>query len=228
MAVAEHGAAVLEQIAHQRAALDAARGSEEQLAAVTLLAESLDLRDTGTALHSKTVGGYARAIAHELGLPAERVARVQIAGILHDLGKLAIPDAVLHKPGALDDAEWQEIRRHPEIGARILTHAGLTDVAAWVYAHHERIDGRGYPLGLTGDQIPLEARILAVADAYEAMIADRPYRAGMDAAAAIAELSDCAGSQFDPTVVDALLRTLAPPILRVAPRLPSTGATSKI
>ena len=130
--------------------------------------------------------------------------------MLHDLGKLAIPDAVLHKPGALDDAEWQEIRRHPEVGARILTHAGLSDVAAWVYAHHERLDGTGYPLGLAGEEIPLEARILAVADAYEAMIADRPYRAGMDAAAAIAELLACAGSQFDPAVVEAFLPTVDP------------------
>ena len=208
MAVAEHGAAVLEQIAHQRAALDAARGSEEQLAAVKLLAESLDLRDAGTARHSQTVSGYARAIAHALGLPAERVARIEIAGVLHDLGKLAIPDAVLHKPGALDDAEWQEIRRHPEVGARILTHAGLNDVAAWVYAHHERLDGTGYPLGLAGSEIPLEARILAVADAYEAMTADRPYRAGMDTAAATTELLACAGSQFDPAVVEAFLPTV--------------------
>ena len=208
MAVAEHGAAVLEQIAHQRAALDAARGSEEQLAAVLLLAESVDLRDADTARHSQTVGSYARAIAQALDLPPERVARVQIAGVLHDLGKLAIPDAVLHKPGALDDAEWQEIRRHPEIGARILAHAGLTDVAEWVYAHHERIDGNGYPLGLAGEQIPLEARILAVADAFEAMIADRPYRAGVDASAAIAELLACAGSQFDPRVVEAFLPTV--------------------
>jgi HD-GYP domain-containing protein (c-di-GMP phosphodiesterase class II) len=101
------------------------------------------------------------------------------------------------------------MRRHPETGARILSHAGLVDIAAWVHAHHERVDGRGYPLELMGDDIPLEARILAVADAYEAMIADRPYRAGMSREAAQEELRANAGTQFDPAVVAAFLRTLA-------------------
>jgi putative nucleotidyltransferase with HDIG domain len=202
MAVADHGAAVLEQLAEAEAA-----GAEQQLTAVLLLAESLDLRDTGTARHSQTVGELARATAHELGLPYERVERIRVAGVLHDLGKLAIPDAILHKPGRLDDAEWREMHRHPETGARILAHAGLQDIAGWVHAHHERVDGRGYPRGLTGAQIPLEAKILAVADAYEAMIADRPYRAGLEPAIAQAELRDCAGTQFDPAVVDAFLRT---------------------
>jgi putative nucleotidyltransferase with HDIG domain len=207
MAVADHGAAVLEQVADVEAA-----GSEQQLAAVLLLAESLDLRDAATARHSLSVGEFARATAHELGLAAARVERIRVAGVLHDLGKLAIPDAILHKPGRLDDAEWREMSRHPETGARILTHAGLHDIAGWVHAHHERVDGRGYPLGVADADIPLEAKVLAVADAYEAMIADRPYRAGMDAAAAQQELRDCAGTQFDPAVVDALVavRTGAP------------------
>jgi diguanylate cyclase (GGDEF)-like protein len=202
MAVADHGAAVLEQLADAEAA-----GAEQQLTAVLLLAESLDLRDTGTARHSQTVGELARATAHELGLPAERIERIRVAGVLHDLGKLAIPDAILHKPGRLDEAEWREMHRHPETGARILAHAGLHDIAGWVHAHHERVDGRGYPSGLRGADIPMEAKILAVADAYEAMIADRPYRAGLDPAIAQAELRDCAGTQFDPDVVDAFLRT---------------------
>ncbi|HEY7077533.1 MAG TPA: diguanylate cyclase [Solirubrobacteraceae bacterium] len=203
MAVADHGAAVLEQIAGEDA-------DQHQLAAVLLLAESLDLRDAGTALHSQTVGELARATAEELGLPADRVERVRVAGVLHDVGKLAIPDAILHKPGKLNDAEWREMRRHPEIGARILAHAGLGDIAGWVQAHHERVDGRGYPLGLSDAAIPLEAKVLAVADAFEAMIADRPYRAGMDPAAALQELRECAGAQFDQAVVDAFLRTRAP------------------
>jgi HD-GYP domain-containing protein (c-di-GMP phosphodiesterase class II) len=101
------------------------------------------------------------------------------------------------------------MRRHPEIGARILSHAGLGDIAGWVHAHHERVDGRGYPLGLAAGEIPVEAKILAVADAFEAMIADRPYRAGMDPAAALQELRACAGTQFDQAVVDAFLRTRA-------------------
>jgi HD-GYP domain-containing protein (c-di-GMP phosphodiesterase class II) len=128
--------------------------------------------------------------------------------VLHDLGKLGIADAILHKPGPLDEAEWREMRRHPEVGARILEHAGMRDIAVWVKAHHERIDGRGYPDGLTGAEISLEARILAVADAYEAMVADRPYRAGMTSDLACAELLRCAGSQFDPDVVGAFLRAL--------------------
>jgi diguanylate cyclase (GGDEF)-like protein len=211
MAVANHGAAMLEQIAHEHAVLEAASalGSAQQLSAVMLLAESLDLRDAGTAHHCQTVGQFTRAIADELGLASDRVQRLYVAGVLHDLGKLAVPDALLHKPGPLDDAEWREMRRHPETGARILSHAGLLDIAAWVHAHHERIDGRGYPLGLMDDDIPLEARILAVADAYEAMIADRPYRAGMSREAAQEELRANAGTQFDAAVVKAFLRTLA-------------------
>ncbi len=115
--------------------------------------------------------------------------------------------------------------RHPEIGARILEHAGLRDIAAWVLAHHERLDGRGYPGGLAADEIPLEARILAVADAYEAMIADRPYRRGMPAEEARAELERCAGTQFDPTVVEAFLGTLRAP--RPRPRLGATRLATR-
>ncbi|MGH2968593.1 MAG: HD-GYP domain-containing protein, partial [Solirubrobacteraceae bacterium] len=153
------------------------------------------------------VGAYARATAAALGLAPKRVERLHAAGVLHDLGKLGVADAILHKPGAPDEPEWREIRRHPEIGARILEHAGLRDIAGWVRAHHERIDGRGYPHALSADEIPLEARILAVADAYEAMIADRPYRAGMAAEDARAELLRCAGTQFDREVVEAFLGT---------------------
>jgi diguanylate cyclase (GGDEF)-like protein len=209
MAVADHAALVIEQIQHEEAALAAVGriGAAERLAAVMLLAETLDLRDAGTADHSRTVGEFAAATAAALGLEPERVERLRAAGVLHDLGKLAVRDATLHKPGKLDDEEWREIRRHPEVGAQVLAHAGLGDIAAWVRGHHERLDGRGYPDGLSGDAIPLEARILAVADAYEAMIADRPYRAGMAAAEAREELERCAGTQFDADVVRAFLGT---------------------
>lgn len=188
--------------------LERTDGSAAQMAAVIMLAEAMDLRDAGTARHSQTVGRYAEAIAATLSLEPERVERVRVAGVLHDIGKLAVPDSILHKPGKLDDAEWAEIQRHPEMGAQILESAGLRDVAAWVRAHHERIDGRGYPGALPDADIPLEAKVLAVADAYEAMIADRPYRAGMSQAEARAELRRCAGSQFDAAVVDAFLRVL--------------------
>jgi putative nucleotidyltransferase with HDIG domain len=163
------------------------------------------MRDHSTAEHARTVGRLARQTAEAIGLDPARVERIAAAGILHDLGKLGIADAILHKPGSLDDAEWREIKRHPEVGARILEHAGMSDIARWVAQHHERIDGRGYPIGLEAQQIALEARILAVADAYEAMVADRPYRAGMPAADARDELQRCAGTQFDAEVVQAFL-----------------------
>ena len=185
------------------------RAGREHVAAVLILAETLDLRDSGTALHSRTVGRYAEQTAVELGLPPERVDRIRLAGLLHDVGKLGVPDHVLQKPGRLEPDEWAEIRKHPELGARILAGANLDDIAGWVLAHHERPDGGGYPYGLPAEQIPLEARILAVADAYEAMTADRVYRAGLGHDAATAELRAGAGRQFDEAIVDAFLAALA-------------------
>jgi diguanylate cyclase (GGDEF)-like protein/putative nucleotidyltransferase with HDIG domain len=189
---------------------DAGGAAREQLAAAMLLAETLDLRDVGTARHSQTVGRYAEGIARTLGLSDERVERIRAAGVLHDIGKLGVADAVLKKPGPLNDDEWVEMRRHPELGARILDHANLRDISGWVLAHHERVDGRGYPHGMAGAEIPLEARILAVADAYEAMTADRAYRAALGHDAAQAELRAGSGTQFDPQVVEAFLAVLAP------------------
>ncbi|MEA2478495.1 MAG: hypothetical protein QOJ07_417, partial [Thermoleophilaceae bacterium] len=119
-----------------------------------------------------------------------------------------IPEAILAKPGWLEDSDWDEVQRHPEIAARILRGANFDDVSSWVHAHHERLDGSGYPRGLTGSAIPLEARILAVADAYEAMRCDRPYRPALSAPAARAELKRCAGTQFDDRVVAAFLELL--------------------
>ncbi|HEY1274168.1 MAG TPA: diguanylate cyclase [Thermoleophilaceae bacterium] len=188
-----------------------ARGLEGDIQLHTLLslAEALDLRDTGTASHSRTVGRYCAIVARELGLPPERVVRIETAGVLHDIGKIGIPDAILAKPGRLTAVELREIRTHPEIGAQILSARGFEDIRAWVLAHHERPDGRGYPNGLSGGEIPLEARILAVADAYEAMTADRPYRTAVQFEGARAELLRCAGTQFDGRVVSALLSGLA-------------------
>jgi diguanylate cyclase (GGDEF)-like protein/putative nucleotidyltransferase with HDIG domain len=192
--------------------LDAVRETDgaarEQLAAAMLLAETLDLRDVGTARHSETVGHYAEQIARRLGWELTRVERVRAAGNLHDIGKLGITDAILHKAGRLEPNEWAEMRRHPELGARILEHANLRDIAAWVLAHHERVDGRGYPRGAAGDAIPPEARILAVADAYEAMTADRPYRRALPEPEARAELRRGVGAQFDGRVVEAFIAVL--------------------
>jgi diguanylate cyclase (GGDEF)-like protein/putative nucleotidyltransferase with HDIG domain len=188
---------------------EAGRGADEvQLATLVSLAEALDLRDTGTADHSWTVGRYCALIAAELGLPPERVKRIEVAGILHDIGKIGLQDAILQKPGPLGRTELAEIRTHPEIGAQVLNSRGLEDVREWVLAHHERPDGKGYPCGLTDSEIPVEAKILAVADAYEAMTADRVYRPGIDERAARAELLRCSGDQFDSRVVAAFLTVL--------------------
>ena len=134
---------------------------------------------------------------------------MRLAGVLHDVGKIGVSDRVLTKPGPLDPDEWQQMRTHPEIAARLLAHPEFEDLRSWVLAHHERPDGKGYPAGLAGEEIPLEARILAVADAYEAMTADRSYRSALGDEAARAELQAGAGTQFDARVVAALLDALS-------------------
>jgi putative nucleotidyltransferase with HDIG domain len=181
---------------------------ELQLATVIALAEALDIRDSGNGEHSQAVGRYAELAARELGFDEEHVERVRIAGVLHDIGKIGVSDGVLMKPGPLDASEWKEVRTHPEIGARLLSRPEFDDLRGWILAHHERPDGRGYPHGLAGDEIPVEARILAVADAYQAMTAERVYRSALGESAARAELRAGAGTQFDAAVVDVFLRVL--------------------
>jgi diguanylate cyclase (GGDEF)-like protein/putative nucleotidyltransferase with HDIG domain len=202
---------VFEPLAARDRSVRAAHAQEENedhLRSVIALAEAIDARDPSTYAHSRTVGGLAARIADRLGRSGERVEEVRVAGLLHDIGKVAVPDAILHKRGPLLDSEWRQVRRHPEVGSSILIHRMMGEIREWVLRHHERPDGKGYPGGLTGDAIPVEARILAVADAYEAMISDRPYRRGMDPAAAQAELARCCGTQFDGAVVDAFLSAL--------------------
>src|SRR3954452_3070602 len=172
------------------------------------IAQELDLRDAGTARHCQTVACYAEAIARELELDDDVVESVRLAGLLHDVGKVGVPGQIVAKPGPLSDHEWFEMRHHPRIGADILGDAGLDDIREWVLAHHERPDGEGYPRGLEGDQIPLEARILAVADAYEAMTNDRCYRDSIGRERAVAELRRGSGRQFDEIVVDAFICVL--------------------
>ena len=181
----------------------------EHLATVLALAEALDVRDAATAQHSETVGRYAELIAREIGLRPDVVGRLRLAGMLHDIGKIAVPDLLLRKPAPLSDDEWVEMRRHAEIGARILANARLADIGEWVLAHPERPDGDGFPFGISNGEIPLESRILAVADAYEAMTADRAYKAAMSPQDACDELRRCAGTQFDPRVVEAFISALA-------------------
>ena len=182
--------------------------SQAQLATVLGLAEALDQRDSYTAKHSQTVGLVCEMMARELGLDEARVQRVRLAGILHDIGKIGVPDSILGKPGRLTEEEMDQMRRHPELGARILVGGELDDVREWILAHHERPDGTGYPKGLTSKEIPLEAAILAVGDAYEAMTSDRVYRRSIGERAARQELRKSAGTQFNERVVDALLRVL--------------------
>jgi len=182
---------------------------ERYIAVMLDLAETVDLRFSGTARHSETVGRYAEMMARELGLSQQRIERVRLAGMLHDVGKVAVPDSILHKPAKLSDDEFTTIKRHPELGAQIIEHPSLADVSEWVGTHHERPDGRGYPRGLSAVEIAVEAQIIAVADAYEAMTSDRAYRGSIGQEAAREELLRCAGSQFDPAVVDAFVGLLA-------------------
>jgi putative nucleotidyltransferase with HDIG domain len=188
--------------------------AEARLATLLALTEALDLRDHGTPEHCRAVGRYAAMTAQELGFDDAQVERVRVAGTLHDVGKVGISESILRKPGPLSEEERAEVQRHPELGAQILSGASFDDVREWVLAHHERPDGKGYPLGLRGDEIPIEASILAVADSYEAMTADRAYRPAMSDDAAREELSACAGHQFAPEVVEAFLRAAARQIER--------------
>jgi two-component system cell cycle response regulator len=156
--------------------------------------------------HSQGVADLAEAVARRLGVSDETAREVRAAAALHDIGKAAIPDAILSKPGPLDDVEWAFMRRHTLIGERIVASAhALTNVARLVRSSHERWDGGGYPDGLAGDDIPLGARIIFVCDAFDAMLADRPYSAGLSFESALSELERCAGTQFDPQVVDAFV-----------------------
>jgi diguanylate cyclase (GGDEF)-like protein len=178
------------------------------LDALLSLAEALDMRETGSATHCRRVGRLAELTARELGLAPDAVERVRLAGILHDVGRVALPDALVRKSGPLSDDEWTLMRTHPEIGARMIATTRHNDISSWVLLHHERPDGRGYPEGRRAEGVPLEAWIVGVADAYEAMTRDRPHRAALDADAAAAELRSQAGRQFPPEVVEALLRTV--------------------
>ncbi|WP_051807422.1 diguanylate cyclase [Actinoplanes subtropicus] len=173
------------------------------------LAISSDLREGNLGAHSRQVADLSAAVARRLGLADEDVLRVQLGGWLHDVGKIAVPDAVLVKPGPLTDAERCTVGTHSAVGADLLRHfPELAPACAAVRHHHERFDGTGYPDGLAGDQIPLDARIVAAADAYSAMTADRPYRSPRTTAEAIGELRDSAGTQLDPVVVAALVEEL--------------------
>jgi diguanylate cyclase (GGDEF)-like protein len=177
-----------------------------RLRAAKNLVRFLDARHPSTANHSEVVSGLAEAIGLQLGVEAEMVDDLRLAGLLHDLGKIGLPDAILNAPRRLTAEEYEIVKRHPEFGHSLLDGLGIDPVEEWVLHHHEHWDGSGYPDGLAGDAIPLGARIILVADAFEAITANRPYRRAQSIDAALAELLDKAGTQFDPAVVEALAR----------------------
>lgn len=160
--------------------------------------------DSDLFVHGFKVGKLAERIAVALGLGDGYATRIRLAGELHDIGKLAIPRAVLTKPGPLTGGERRAIERHPVVGAAILQLAGLPRHARWVRHHHERMDGRGYPDGLAAHEIPLPSRIILAADAFDALTSDRPYRRAQSSNEALAELAAHSGSQFDPACIAAL------------------------
>jgi putative nucleotidyltransferase with HDIG domain len=178
---------------------------------IKALAEAVDAKDAYTRGHSERVGVYASKLAREMGFPKEFIERVYIAGVLHDVGKIGVRDAVITKPDRLTPEEYAEIMEHPEVGAKILEPVSfLADIVPCVRHHHEWFDGsnRGYPHRLRGEQIPLPSRIILVADTVEAMTSDRPYRKAMSLDQVLRELTKYSGSQFDPVCVDAMMRLL--------------------
>jgi HD-GYP domain-containing protein (c-di-GMP phosphodiesterase class II) len=183
--------------------------SRLESASVTTLAAALDARDSYTGEHSEAVVGLARAVAARLGLGEGEMAEVRQVALLHDIGKIAIPDAILNKSGPLTESEWTVMRTHPVRGAALVAAVpALAHLASTIRAEHERWDGKGYPDGLMGQQIPLTSRITFVCDAYHAMTSDRPYRTALPIAHACAEIADGRGSQFCPETADAFLEIM--------------------
>lgn len=177
------------------------------LNAITALVYALEAKDNYTSGHSQRVAGISVAIAAELGMTKPEIEQIRLAGLIHDIGKIGVREAVLNKPGKVNDEEYQHILSHSKIGEHILTPIVEDEaILKAVRHHHERYDGTGYPDGLSGEEIPLAARILAVADTYDAIISGRPYRQPESIPAACAEIKSHKGSQFDSRVVDAFLR----------------------
>lgn len=177
------------------------------LNAIVALVYCLEAKDEYTSGHSQSVAEISVAIARKLDMPQDSIEKVSLAGLIHDIGKIGVKESVLNKPGRLTDEEFQHIKYHSEKGEQILIPVVEDEeILRMVRHHHERYDGNGYPDGLKGEQIPLGARILAVADAYDAMISERPYRGAMSAEVACAEIERGKGTQFDPEVVDAFFK----------------------
>ncbi len=181
------------------------------------LVAALDAREHETGDHSQRVARYTLALADRIGVPRDQRNDVFRGALLHDIGKIGVPDAILLKPGPLDPAEWEEMRKHPQTGFNILKSIGFLRVPAEiVLSHQERYDGSGYPRGLRGEAIPVGARIFAVADALDAMVSDRPYRRSLGFPRALDEIVRQSGTQFDPSVVEALVAIGTPGIEAIA------------
>jgi HD-GYP domain-containing protein (c-di-GMP phosphodiesterase class II) len=193
------------------------RFQQQTLGVATSLVSLIDLRDRYTGGHSQRVAAYVRDIAVEMALPDNDAETIVFAASLHDVGKIGVPDHVLLKPSGLLEEEFVWIRKHPEWGWMALRNvSGFEPAALLVLHHHERLDGKGYPSRLKGDEIPLGSRLIAVADAYDALTTTRPYRNARTREDALSELYRCAGNQFDPAVVGALATCLRRQIVRIA------------
>ena len=206
---------VLENRGYQESLQDkvAAQGrrlEELFLASVQSLAEALEVKDPNTRGHSVRVSHYSAVIAKEMGLGGELLRRVELGGHVHDIGKIGGREDVLNKPGKLTHEEYRHVMTHPMVGWKILAPllGEMPEALNIVRSHHERFDGRGIPDGLAGTEIPLEARIAAAADSFDAMTSDRPYRPGLSMDEALAEIARCSGTQFDPRVVDAIMEAV--------------------
>ncbi|HUK97636.1 MAG TPA: HD domain-containing phosphohydrolase [Gaiellaceae bacterium] len=195
------------------ASVDGVGDQAARIRAAASLARVVDSRHADSGNHSERVALFAGRIAKQLGLPEDQVELTRLAGSLHDLGKLAIPEELLRKPAALTREERRLLQRHPQIGYRMLASLGVEPIADWILHQGERWDGTGYPEGLSGDSIPLGSRIVFVADAFDAMTSTRAYRPALLREDAVRELERCAGSQFDPEVVDAFIASVQPPSL---------------
>jgi HD-GYP domain-containing protein (c-di-GMP phosphodiesterase class II) len=166
----------------------------------------LDLKDLNTGVHSTRLAEWALHVAGELGLDESCLSDLEVAALLHDIGKIGIPDAILHKPAKLTQEEYALMKKHPEYGWAVMRNVpGMERASLMILHHHESYDGKGYPAGLKGEEIPIGSRIVSVIDAFDAMVSSRPYRAGMPYAEAERRLLEASGSQFDPRVVDRFL-----------------------